>query len=274
MKIDLHNHLLIGFQPEWLRLQGYKNHNLAKILADSAMEKDIRLVAIISENFEIPLSSIHDRFTRICEDAEKINEPSYAIKKIGKNTLKINTVYIVNGQTVIVNENGRRYDHLVIGSNQVPNNCSFDYTLNYCADEELLNFLEHPAVENHFGTGIHSAERLIGKYGQLITGVEGHNGSLIWNPNLNQKAKELATRLGIPHIATSDAHSPNQTGAATIETEDNPQFSSEIGLFSYLNRVIKEKKYICNEGYVSTSSWIINAARFAIGTKVFGIGKR
>ncbi|MEK6885744.1 MAG: PHP-associated domain-containing protein [Nanoarchaeota archaeon] len=293
MKIDLHNHLLIGFQPEWLRVQGYSSRNLAWVLVNSAIRKDIGLVAITSENFEIPEGSIHDRFTQICEDAKYFNEETCgcSAEKIGENVLRIdnlghpinwNSIYVVNSQTVIVEEAGRRYDHLVIGSNQVPNRKDFDYALKYCRDNNLLNFLEHPAVENHLGTGLVKAERLIQKYGDIITGIEGHNAQMIWpeswakapligpfNKGVNKKAIGLANKVEKPFIATSDAHSPNQIGAANIKTEDNPQFSNELEVFSYIKKKISGREYYSNNSYVSPYSWMKNAAIFQIGRAIF-----
>ncbi len=72
MKADLHNHLLIGFQPEWLKIQGYSGRNLAEVLFENAAKRGIGLVAITSEAFDIAPGSDNDRFSRICRDAEKI----------------------------------------------------------------------------------------------------------------------------------------------------------------------------------------------------------
>lgn len=302
MKADLHSHLLIGFQPEWLRVQGYSDRNLAKLLVDPALRKDMGLVAVTSENFEIPKGSVHDRFARICEDAEKLMEKdrSYSSKKIGENILKVvksggvfgankdiqYPIYIVNGQTVIIIENGKRYDHLVIGSNQVPNNRDFDYTMKYLRDNGLLSFLEHAPLESHCGVGISKAEELLDKYGDIITGIEGHNASMTWherfskahligkfNRGVNRKSKELAKKVRKPYIATSDAHSPEQIGAGNIEFLSPIPFSeeSEAEFFLGIREDIERGEYKCNEGYVSRASWIKNATLFILGTKLRGI---
>ena len=292
MKADLHNHFLIGFQGFWLERQGYFGKNLARALVNTAAEKGIGLVAITSENFDIPKGSVHDRFGRICDDAEKIVGP-YSFSKLGENILiaksREKKIYIVNGQTVIINENGKRYDHLVVGSNQVPNNRDFDYTFKYLRDNNLLNFFEHLAAESHCGVGVDLAKKLLDKYGEIITGVEGYNGSMIWherysripligefNRGVNLKSKLISVEFGKPYIATSDARSPEQTGAGNIEFTHNLPFSedSEKEFFSEIKQDIEQGIYKCNENYVSKSSWIKNAVLFALGTKVFGMGRK
>ncbi|MEK6871460.1 MAG: hypothetical protein AABX16_01000 [Nanoarchaeota archaeon] len=62
IKADLHYHCPIGFQPYWLKVQGYLEKNLLKEIADACFKRNIGLCAITSDENEIPKNSIHDRF--------------------------------------------------------------------------------------------------------------------------------------------------------------------------------------------------------------------
>src|SRR3989344_9618481 len=137
MKADLHYHGAIGFQPYWLKLQGYSGINLAEAIISEAERKNIGLIGLISEDFEIPKGDLErDRFSRMLHDIKKLNDYDFgawddaALIVRGKNS----PIIILNGQTVVVNDGGRRYDHLVLGSNQVPNSRNLADTMRYCKE--------------------------------------------------------------------------------------------------------------------------------------------
>ena len=126
IKADLHMHGPIGFQKRWLELQGYNKPgtNLLKLIADTCFERGIDLCAITSEEFEIPKGSVHDRFDYLVKEARYLPK-EYEHDKKADILLSVEKqgrlVYIINGQTVIAYDGKRRVDHLVVGSNQVPN---------------------------------------------------------------------------------------------------------------------------------------------------------
>lgn len=53
IRADLHMHGPIGFQPYWLRIQGYEGKNLLKLIADVCIARKINLCSITSDAFEI-----------------------------------------------------------------------------------------------------------------------------------------------------------------------------------------------------------------------------
>lgn len=55
-------HGAIGFQPYWLREQGYSGKNLLQLLADQCFARDIKICAVTSQEDHIPPLSVHDRF--------------------------------------------------------------------------------------------------------------------------------------------------------------------------------------------------------------------
>lgn len=295
MRADLHNHLLIGFQPEWLRIQGYSDRNLAGVLLKNAIKRKIGLVAITSEEFNIAPGSDSDRFSRICKDAEKLHDGgrNYFAERIGKNLLRIDgmgylpktkiSLYVVNGQTVIVEEEGKRYDHLVVGSNQVPNKLDFDSTIGYCDDNNLPNFLEHMALESHLGVGLPKAMQLLKKHGRKITGIE-HNSQMTWpecfwfvpligayNRGVNRQAKKLAEFITKPYIATSDAHIPPHTGISYIEFDAAAlNVNSEEKFLTSLKRIARARLFEIHEGYAGKFSWLNWASQFYRGQRALG----
>ena len=76
----------------------------------------------------------------------------------------------------------RGIDHLVVGSNQVPNLKSLDYTVKYCKDNGLIQIAEHPLFEEHGGMGRENLE----KYTENIIAIEGHNSQLLFWKKLNK----------------------------------------------------------------------------------------
>ncbi len=292
MKADLHNHGAIGFQTAWQLSQGYYGRNLTKALVDNAIKKDIGLCAITSEEIEIPKGHyIHDRFFRLCKDAEMLPE-NYSCDKMGdvalivdkkNNEADTRRVIIVNGQTVIVRENGARYDHLVVGSNQIPNSLSMDSTMALCRDAGLVQILEHPNCEKHFGLG-----RLAEKYASAADAVEGHNSQMIlprclahlpilgaYNHSVNDQAKDFAKKFGKPYIATSDAHRFGDTGVSYIEFPDALlDLSSGPALLGSLKKVVHSGEFQVHESYPSLVSWFAWTIPFGIGLSFLKIGKK
>ena len=272
IRADLHMHGPIGFQPYWLKKQRYAGKNLLKLILDESYRKRITISAITSQADEISRGSVHDRFYCLKECEAKTIPKDYEVDSIGKNILVVekgdNRVYIVNGQTVMPKENGNRYDLLVVGSNQVPNDMPFRDTLNYCSDNGLISIAEHPYVETHRGMGQALLERHIEKF----DAIEGHNSQAIFKnwttkipviggllskagKNLNLKAKIFAIGNEKPYIATSDAHRIEDLGISYIEWIDNIKNTSEEKFIQDLRARIKSGDFGNMERYESTLSW-------------------
>ncbi len=237
-RADLHMHGPIGFQPYWLRKQGYSGKNLLELIADECFKKGITICAITSQEKEIPKDSVHDRFGILKNIEARLLPKNYLTGSVGENILVIekenDRVYLINGQTVMPKEKGKEYDLLVIGSNQVPNSMSFGDTLKYGKDHGLIQIAEHPYVETHRGMG----RELLEKYMKYFDAIEGHNSQVIFPKSatklpkigsilsragreLNNKAQETAKKYNKPWIATSDAHRIEDLGISYIEFESS-----------------------------------------------------
>ena len=284
IKADLHAHGPIGFEPYWLRVQGYEGKNLLQLIVESCIKKDIRIAAITSEAFEIPRGSIHDRLGYLAKMIKALPE-NYEAEMLGKESIVVKKgskeVILLSGQTPIIEENGKRYDHLIVGSNRVPNGMNFSDTLQCCLDNGLPNFLEHPAVEEHCGTGLSLAEKLIMQHGDKITGIEGHNSNLVWpgflsfapkigqyNRRANKMAKQLSEKIGKPYIANSDAHRIEDIGTSYIEFEAGLiDRTNEEKLIQSITKAISSKKFSTKESYVPLTAWLKTSYLFINGLK-------
>lgn len=233
IKADLHAHGPIGFQDYFLRVQGYEGKNLLKLIVDRCIEKEIVVCAITSEAFRIDRGSLDDRFGYLAREAKNLGKDYYVERK-GDIFLKVfkgseKAIYIVNSQTVVAYIGDKRVDHLVIGSNQVPNSIPLEQAIRFCKDNCLLHGSEHPFLEEHFGVG----EEILIKHLDDYDFIEGHNSQLIipgllekfpvfgkYNKKRNKKAKEFAIKHKKPAIAVSDAHRIEDIGVSYIEIPD------------------------------------------------------
>ena len=267
----------IGFEPYFLRKQGYGGGNLLKLIADACFQRDIGICAITSESDQtdengiILRNTMHDRIGYLKEnylrDLGEFKE--YNAEKFGPNSLIIKkglrTLYLINGQTPIIMEGKKRFDHLVIGSNNVPNFRDFSDTMGYCNDSGILHGLEHPNLEAHFGIGLERATYFV----EECDFVEGHNAQLRWarifsklpvigqyTRTSNDKAKEFARRHKKPYISNSDAHRIEDAGIASIEFERNLlNEENEERLFESLRTIITSHNFSTNEEYESLLGW-------------------
>ena len=275
-RADLHMHGPIGFQPYWLRKQGYAGKNLLQLIADECFRKGITICAITSQEKEIPKNSVHDRLGCLKNHEAQYLPQGYQTDSLGENILVVekgsNRVYLVNGQTVMPEENGKKYDLLVVGSNQIPNAMSFNDTLNYGKDHGLIQIAEHPYIETHRGIG----EELLEEHIKDFDAIEGHNSQAIfssWTTRLpvvggllsragkemNEKARQIACRYNKPWIATSDAHRIEDLGISHIQWESEIDDSNETRFFGNLKTRIHTgafKPIINYEKMLAWFSWI------------------
>ncbi len=279
IKADLHSHGTISLSPKVLRRQGYGDKNPLQLMINALIQRGITISAITSEDLEILPYSEADRLRHLVANCGASLGRGYKVEFLGQRedvlvaernlNGRTDLVYLVNGQTVVVKNNGERYDHLVVGTTQVPNLKSFPDTIRFCYDHGYPNFLEHPGLKAHFGAGIDLAERLLGLYQEEITGVEAHNAQLIvpeflsalpligeYNRGLNRKAAELAEDFGKPQIATSDSHRIQNMGTAYIEfIEDDLDTRTEARFISSLMGIITGKRFISKRTYQNPLTW-------------------
>ncbi len=268
-RTDLHMHGPIGFQPYWLEKQSYRNTNVLQQLFNEAVSKKITLCAVTSQEDEIPRGSIHDRLGWLREHEASRLPAIYQTDTLSENILIVekgdDKVYFLNGQTVNVVEQGERYDHLVLGSNQVQNGKNLKDTLAYGKDHGLIQIAEHPFLSQHRGIG---DTRLLENL-EDFDAIEGFNAQARLSPGVNAQAKTFAAAYHKPWIAVSDAHRIEDLGISYIEFPDTLDLRSEDALLSSLKDVLRKNHFRRHEEYVS-----LNALRSWMMTFQVGINLR
>ncbi len=288
-RADLHYHGPIGFEPYWLRVQGYRSKNLLKEIADAGFNKGLNVLALTSVTHQtddkgvIVRNSIHDRIGYLAENylSDLNKTKGYSADKLGPNSLVVdngkNRLYLISGQTSIVKEGDKRLDYLVVGSNSVPNFMNLRDTQKYCMDNGLLHGLEHPNLEVHFGIGLEMAK----DYVEKADFVETHNAQLMWPgfmkglPKVgkytrinNEKAKNFAYVYNKPGIATSDGHMIESAGAAYIEFgKVLLDTDKEDKLLETLSSVVCLNHFNAFEGYDSPINWLEWVSKFNWGIR-------
>lgn len=281
---DLHMHGVIGFQEYWLKVQGYQGKNILKEIADTCFKKEIDICAITSQETEIPRGSIHDRFYQLTQ-YEKSLHKSYRRDKIGEVALVVEKygqrVIIINSQSVVVSQvkDGQelRIDHLVVGSNQVPNKISLEDTIKYCQDNGLIQIAEHAFLVEHFGVGGELLEKHIDSY----DAIEIHNAQLFlpgifrfvpllgaYNKSTNKKARKFAECYKKPGVANSDAHKIENLGEAYTRLDFTPDLNSPDKLLNSLRSAIiklNPRNPDINEGYIPLLDFLDWTTKFRRG---------
>lgn len=284
VNVDLHMHGPIGFQEYWLKVQGYQSKNILKEISDICFKKEIDICAITSQEMEIPTGSIHDRFYQLTKYAKSIPR-SYKHDRLGEIALVVEKygqkAIIVNSQSVVVfeNKNGqqRRIDHLVVGSNQVPNNRSLEDTIKHCQDNGLIQIAEHAFLTEHFGIG----RELLERYIKEIDAIEIHNAQLFlpeifrllpafgsYNKSINKRARKFADFYKKPGVANSDAHKIENLGTAYTIMDFTPDLTSPDKLLESLKLGIKKldpKNPNIKEGYIPLFDFIDWTTKFSKG---------
>jgi len=275
----------IGFQPYWLRKQGYAGKNLLQLIADECFKKGITITAITSQADEIIPRSVQDRLFCLREYEAPLMPRDYNVDSVGQNILRVEKdgqrVYLVNGQTVMPEEDGKRFDLLVVGSNQVPNSMNFRDTLKYCSDKGLTRIAEHPLVESHRGMGRQRLE----KYIEQFDAVEGFNAQAIFPRALtripivgsgffsragresNEEAKKVAREYEKPYVANSDAHRIKDLGISNIEWAGKVDDRSEEGFLADLKERVSSGRFKTVEKYMNVVGWCKWVTTFQRGLK-------
>ncbi|MCH7568080.1 MAG: hypothetical protein IIA87_01545 [Nanoarchaeota archaeon] len=278
VKIDLHMHGPIGYHPYWLRSQGYKGKNLLQLHTDICLERRIDLCAITSEDFHIPKlipSCPADRFGCLASYAESL--PEDYEPEVGENIISVKKgqrkVKFLNAQAVIVKENGKRFTHVVIGSNQVPNGEDFEHTIDYASRRGLIQLLGNVGLESHFGVGLKRAQELLKEFGDQIHAIEGYDAQMIlprrlsrlpkigqYSMEANDLAQKFAEDNDMCWIAISNAHWIESAGMSNIISNERLDESSERALFTDIGKVLKLGKFENEtkpESYRALLSWLL-----------------
>lgn len=290
-KADLHFHGPIGFQDRFQKLQGYDGKNLAKIIADTAFDRNVGLINLVSATYKEDCRGVDDRYGCLVEYSKLLpkdyeasyiggrrNDVAFKIKKGDKE------VIVVNGATMWAEVDGERKDHLVAGSNHIRNRRSLDEILKDEESKKVINGIEHMASVHHNGLG-EAAER----YKDSYDFVEW-NAQLIFPKFLsflkyipvigkyfidanrlnNEKAERFAKKHNIPLVATSDAHRIDDMAIASISygVSDLDESSPEK-LIESLRHLIRERKYTNNFGYENPIRWFSWMFKSAFGCMMY-----
>lgn len=278
LKADLHYHGSIGFQPYWLKVQGYSNKNLLKEIADAAFSRNIGVLAVTSEEKNIPRGSLHDRLGYIARDTKTL-PAEYRAGKLGDNVLVVEKnnkkLYLLNSQTVLMKDNGRDFEHLVVGGNEVPNFKTIRDSLAFGKDNGLIQIAEHPFLLSHGGLG----EDNLKKYFREYDAIEGHNSQMRFNNwtrvfpvigkltrMVNQKAQIFAVMNDKPWIAVSDGHRIQDAGISHIEFDHGLlRTDNERDFIASLKKVVSLNQFKCIENYINFKGFMDWAAKIKIG---------
>ncbi|MEK6928498.1 MAG: PHP-associated domain-containing protein [Nanoarchaeota archaeon] len=283
-RADLHMHGSIGFQPYWLKKQRYAGKNLLQLIADECFAKGITISAITCQGNTEGKGSVEDRLYCLRKHEAPLLPREYKVDSLGENVLVVEKgnshVYIVSGQTVVPKEDGKDFDLLVVGANNVPDKLSFSDTLSYCSDNGLIQIAEHPFLETHQGMGKERLEKYIHRF----DAIEGHNAQAIFRSlathlpvvgsmlsragrELNEKAKASAKEYGKPYVANSDAHCIEDLGIAYNQWGGEMDAKSEYQFLKNLKDCIRSGQFIVHEGYEPIISWLKWVSTFQRGVK-------
>lgn len=280
IRADLHYHGPIGFQPYWLKVQGYGRVNLLEEITDACLARDVDIVSITSEEKEIQRDSVHDRFGWLASLTGSLTE-GYRAGLLGKNVLVVERaprkLYLINSQTVMAKEDGKVIDHLVAGSNEVPNFRTIEDTLKYGNDRELIQIAEHPLCEAHQGMGAEKLKR----YVKMYDAIEGHNSQLVFKGlaaklpgfrnfrrDLNTQAQQFAAMNYKPWIAVSDGHRIEDAGVSYIEFDES-LLRTESGddFLASLKKIVSGNHFTSVCEYLKFKEWRDWVLKFRKGIK-------
>jgi hypothetical protein len=278
MRADLHYHGLIGFHEPWISLQGYKGKNLAEEIFNVASKKEVEMLAIISEQTEIEKGSFHDRFNYLFYEAQKLPKDKYTCEKLGNKDISFclerkednKRLFVLNGQTVIIKEKDSRFDHLVIGNNQVPNQRNWKETISFCRDKGLIQIAEKPYCNGYFGI----PEEILMEYLREYDAVEGHNSQIILpfgslSKKSNEQAQAFAIKNSKPWVATSDAHRIKDLAISYIAINGNYiDCEKEENQLNELKTIIEISSFVNHTNYESFFGWVQWVSTFVGATKM------
>ncbi len=266
--VNLHGHVLAGFDNWWRKQYGILGKNLAGILTDKCIEKNLNIYTITDDIFGNKNGK--SRFIQIFEEAKDLKKP-YELQSLGNNSFIISKLgretYFLDGQSLNIFEKDRKYELLTFGRSGIQDFSSLDEAIRYLHGEGLSAIAEHALAEGHFGSMKQELIKLCLE--RKIDAVEYN--SKIAVPNIlrflpifkgftkkrNQDAVEIARYYNIPVVANDDADTPMQIGAAySIMQKEKIKLDNEDSIVQSINEVIKENDFDIHAGYANFSDWL------------------
>lgn len=272
MKLDLHNYGTIGFQPYWLRAQNYNPKTLLEQTVNQCFSKGIDACGITSKEFIIPKGSVHDRFGYLLAQTKNLSR-DYEHDKIGDSALVVKKgdkkVFLLNTQGVISrNEEGRRIDFLVIGSDQVENNLLLGDSIKQATDKGLIKIIHYPLLLSSDYLGMPMKE--MKKYWRRFDAIAVHDAQTPFPLNLLirskiKEAENFAKNNRIPMIAVSGAHRIEDIGTAYIESLGELESLGKDYLLTSLKQLISKGHVV--KGSISLYDFYDWNSKFRKGPK-------
>lgn len=268
INVNLHGHLLAGFNPWWKKQFGIEGKNLAQVVTDKCIEKDLGIYAITND---FPQEfQIKSRFSYMFDYAQRL-PLDYKLGKLGENAFVIEKddkkIIYLNGQSINVIDSRRKYELLTYGTSKVPDGMNFSDTSSYLKDNGLLGIAEHPFAEGHHGSM--PEERLIELWNKEYIDAVEFNGKIAvpkwfsfgkfgeYSRKHNENLIEIAESNDIPIIANDDSDAVSHIGTAyTIFPNDKiRKYNNEV-IIQDLNSLIKSKDFEIKKDYLNFSEWL------------------
>jgi len=269
IKVNLHSHVLGSFGPWWKKQFGIEGRNLAEVVTNKCIEKGLGIYAVTND-FP-PEFRIKTRFEQLFNYARNLPW-YYKTDKIGNNAFVIERedrkrVYFLDGKSINVIDDGRKYELLTFGASNIPDGASFSETSRCLKDKGLLGIAEHPFAEGHHGAM--DEEKLIELWEDKYIDAVEHNGKIAvpncfsfvpeFNKYLrkcNQDLAFVADSYGIPMISNDDSDAITHIGTAYTEfPRDKIRLDKGENIVQDLNALIRTDDFDCHFGYLNFSEW-------------------
>ncbi len=280
IRVDLTAHGPIGFQPYFLRKQGYAGRNLVRAFADACERRNIGICAVVSQADDMN-APYQDRFAILRDQARTLHPLGYTITKRGDNLLRVEKrtspensprklTYLLNAQSVVMRELDEKLSLTVIGTNQAPNGLSHNETMKWCLDHpEFIYLAEHPFKEGS-PCGVGKIRFL--EHQNIYDGIDFDPQLAIpdwmtrvpavgkalknYRQGLNEFARELAWESKVPLIPGSNAHRFEDIGLAHIEVPTAAlDFSVDTSLTKTLKSALRANTSHSHCAYESLPAW-------------------
>ncbi|MEK6858987.1 MAG: hypothetical protein AABX53_03700 [Nanoarchaeota archaeon] len=290
IRADLTAHGSIGFQPYFLREQGYAGRNLVRTFADACERRKIGICAVVSQADDMN-APYQDRFAILREQARTLHPLGYTITKRGDNLLRVEKrtspensprklTYLLNAQSVVMREEDEKLSLTVIGTNQAPNGLSHHETMKWCRDHpEFIYLAEHPFKEGSpRGVG---RDRFL-EHKEVYDGIDFDPQLAIpdwmtylpavgkalkgYRRELNECARELTWESNVPLVPGSNAHRFEDIGIAHIEVSEAAlNYTRDATLVASLKTALRAGTFNAYYAYESLPAWFSWTRKFKRG---------
>lgn len=271
MKINMSNHLAIGFQPYWLKKQGLSASNLLEILYQDCVRQRVDVVGITSEE-RLPITGVHDRFAQLVKQIPQLRDKGYQIRDdfeswAGESMFSIrhpekkSTVLVLKGQTIqALGPDGtlaKPHNILLFGNREyVSSGLDLYETLLNALNKKGLVIAENPSASLQHEEEIRKHPSLL----DAIVVYDGQQGNL-------KRNQQLAQELNLPYVAIGNQHSPSGRSAGiSIPHPLVEAINSKKQLIDAIKRSLETRDYQndCErESFANEFSW---KSKFFFGT--------